>query len=148
MPTAPENKGDNNMAMIERLPTRRSGSDGVQIRRLHAKKRKAYYMPNLSSLPRRQRDAVEALIGGGTDRTYEEAAKLSGMALGTLRTHLVRLKCSRPALYSKIMAVRKSQLAVRHEIAVRNAQAHSRQYFRNVNKQMRQLLGWSVWDLV
>lgn len=45
-------------------------------------------MLDLSELPQGQRRAIEALIGDGVDQTYTQAAKIAGMAEGTLRTHV------------------------------------------------------------
>jgi len=39
---------------------------------------------DLSELPQGQRRAIEALIGDGVDQTYTQAAKIAGMAEGTL----------------------------------------------------------------
>lgn len=85
------------------------------------KKRKPYDILNLSPLPPGQRRAVDALIGSGTDRTYPEAARIAGMAEGTLLTHINRVRQRHPALYERIRAVRASQLAVRHRRALQNA---------------------------
>tara|TARA_B000000460_G_C21460144_1_gene367665 strand:+ start:176 stop:496 length:321 start_codon:yes stop_codon:yes gene_type:complete len=56
-----------------------------------AKKRFLYDI-DLSALPPGQRRAVEAVVGGGTDRTYREAEKIAGMAEGTLLTHINRIR--------------------------------------------------------
>ena len=102
-------------------------------------------IPDLSPLPLGQRRAVEALIGGETDRTYPEGARIAGMAEGTLLTHINRVRQNHPELYAAIRVVRSSQLGVRHRIAVMNARAHSRAYFRRQNRMLRQLLGFSPW---
>ena len=86
--------------------------------------------PELSSLPEGQRRAVRALISGEQARTYPEAAKLGGMSLGTLYTHLRRVKRNHPEVYQKVRRVRKAQLAVRHHNALENARAHTRAWFR------------------
>ena len=100
-------------------------------------------IPDLSPLPPGQRRAIEALIGGDADRTYPEAARVAGMAEGTLLTHVNRVRRNHPRLYAAIRVVRKSQLAVRHRIAVMNAKAHSRAYFRRQNRLLRQLFGYN-----
>ena len=100
-------------------------------------------IPDLSPLPLGQRRAVEALIGGETDRTYPEAARIAGMAEGTLLTHINRVRQNHPKLYAAIRVVRKSQLTVRHRMAVMNARAHSRAYFRRQNRMLRQLFGYN-----
>ena len=96
--------------------------------------------PDLSSLPEGQRRAVIALISGERARTYPEAAKLGGMALGTLYTHLIRVKKNHPEVYGKVRRVRKAQLAVRHHSALLNARAHTRAWFRRVRRNERYLL--------
>ena len=109
------------------------------------KKRKPYDVPDLSALPPGQHRAIEALVGDGVDRTYPEAAKAAGMAEGTLLTHINRVRRNHPELYAAIRDVRKAQLAVRHEIALASAREHSRIYWRRVNRQLRQLVGFSPW---
>ena len=99
---------------------------------------------DLSQLPPGQRRAVEAFIGGGTARTYPETAKIAGVSLGTVKTHLHRIKYNHPAVYSAVRSVRESQLAVRHEIALENTKQHSRAYFRRQNRSLRRLLGYSL----
>ena len=73
---------------------------------------------------------VEALLGSETAPTYPEAARVAGMSEGTLLTHLNRIRRRRPELYAAIRRVRLAQLAVRHEVAVQAADAHSGAYFR------------------
>jgi hypothetical protein len=124
------------------IPTHKTDSSvGLDSRHPRAKKRKLYDTLDLSPLPPGQRRAVEALIGGGVDRTYVEAAKIGGMAEGTMLTHINRVRRNHPELYESIRVVRKIQLAARHRIAVQNAIAHSRRYFRRQNRMMRQVLG-------
>ena len=96
--------------------------------------------PDLSSLPEGQRRAVTALISGERARTYPEAAKLEGMSLGTLYTHLRRVQKSHPDVYEKVRRVRKAQLAVRHHNALENARAHTRAWFRRVSRSEMYLL--------
>ena len=111
------------------------------------KKRKPYDMPDLSVLPSGRRRAVEALIGGNEDRTYPEAARIAGMAEGTLLTHVNRVRQNHPRLYTAIRAVRLAQLAVRHERALANAKAHSRAYFkRRANRRFCELFGYYPWQ--
>jgi hypothetical protein len=73
-------------------------------------KGRKHMTPDLSSLPEGQRRAVRALISGERARTYPEAAKLEGMSLGTLYTHLRRVKKNHPEVYEKVRRVRKAQL--------------------------------------
>jgi len=92
---------------------------------------------NLSALPSGQSRAVAALISGERARTYPEAAKVAEMSLGTLYTHLRRVKRNHPEVYEKVIRVRKAQLAVRHHNALSNAKAHTRAWFRRVRKNER-----------
>ena len=103
-------------------------------------KNRKHMTPDLTSLPEGQRRAVRALISGERARTYPEAAKLEGMSLGTLYTHLRRVKRNHPEVYKKVLRVRKAQLAVRHHNALDNARAHTRAWFRRVRRNERYLL--------
>ncbi len=85
--------------------------------------------PDLSELPEGQRRAIEALIGDSEGRTYTYAAKIAGMAEGTLLTHINRVRQNHPDLYAEIRDVRLAQLAVRHRFALQHSLAHSRRYF-------------------
>ena len=62
-------------------------------------KDRKHMTPDLTSLPEGQRRAVRALISGERARTYPEAAKLGGISLGTLYTHLRRVKGNHPEVY-------------------------------------------------
>ena len=96
---------------------------------------------DLSELPPGQRRAIEALIGDGMDQTYTQAAKIAGMAEGTLLTHVNRVRQNHPELYSRIREVRLGQLRVRHRFALQNARDHSRRYFRR-RARNRRLYGY------
>ena len=97
-------------------------------------KNEKHMTPDLSPLPNGQSRAVKALISGKRAPTYEEAARLGGMSLGTLYTHLRRVKKNHPNLYREIRILRKAQLAVRHQTALDNARAHTRDWFRRVGR--------------
>ena len=74
-----------------------------------------YDLPNLSSLPPGQRRPIESLLsGGGSARTYTEAATLAGMSEGTMLTHINRVRRRHPRLYQQVRAVRLAQLGVIH----------------------------------
>jgi hypothetical protein len=77
-----------------------------------------------------QRRAAEALIGGDEARTYQEAAEVMGVHVGTLYRHLKRLRERHPDVYAAVMATRAEQLAERHENALLRAAAHSREWLR------------------
>ena len=67
--------------------------------------------PDVTILPEGQKRAVTALISGERARTYPEAAEVGEMSLGTLYTHLRRVKRNHPAVYQKVRRVRKSRPA-------------------------------------
>ena len=89
---------------------------------------------DLSGISKGQRHAIEGLIGGDRARTYKEASLAAGVSLGTLYTHLRRVRLQHPNLHKKVRKIRKKQLAARHSTAVANAKSHSRAWFRRVDK--------------
>lgn len=104
-----------------------------------------YYFQHL---PDGQQRALDSLINGadGTAVTYREAAESLGIAVGTLKTHLKRIRKNDPDTYYFMMnTFRKPQLAVRHKEALERADAHSHQYHINMIKSdnflMRMALG-------
>ena len=99
---------------------------------------------DLSPLPPGQRRAVLALVGDGEARTYSEAAKAGEMSLGTLYTHLRRIRQRHPDLYEVVRKARLAQLAVRHEAALEAARMHSRIYFRKRARWLRSLGLWPM----
>ena len=102
-----------------------------------------YHMTlNLTYLPEGQRRAVTALISGDQARTYPEAAEEAGMSLGTLYTHLRRVKRNHPKVYKEVRRGRECQLAVRHHNALDNARSHTRAWFRRVRRNQRILSGF------
>jgi len=52
------------------------------------------------------------------------------VSLGTLKTHLRRVRLNHPKLYEEVRKVRSAQLAERHEAALVNARQHSKAHFR------------------
>jgi len=98
---------------------------------------------NLTYLPEGQRRAVAALVLGDQARTYPEAAEEAGMSLGTLYTHLRRVKRNHPKVYKEVRKIREAQLAVRHHNALASARAHTRAWFRRVRRNERYLLSGS-----
>ena len=103
-------------------------------------KDRKHMTPDLTPLPEGQKRAVRALISGERARTYPEAAKVAGVSLGTLYTHLRRVKRNHPVVYKKVQRVRQAQLAVRHHSALLNARAHTRAWFRRVRRNERYFL--------
>ena len=93
-----------------------------------------YYFQHL---PDGQQRALDSLINGadGTAVTYREAAESLGIAVGTLKTHLKRIRRNDPdTYYFMINTFMKPQLAVRHKEALERADAHSHQYHINMIK--------------
>ena len=127
-----------------------SDTSGIMARRMvsaHAclpQKHKLHDILNLSPLPPGQRRAVLALVGGGEAHTYSEAAKAGEMSLGTLYTHLRRIRQRHPDLYEEIRQMRLAQLEVRHEAALASAKAHSRAYFRRQARWLRRMGLWPM----
>jgi DNA-binding CsgD family transcriptional regulator len=86
-----------------------------------------------------ERRVVRALFATPEGATYVAAAQQLGVSIGTVYSHLRRLRRREPELYNALMAMRREQLSVRHERAVRRAIARSaewhgrqsaRRYFR------------------
>ena len=90
---------------------------------------------------------MEVLIGGASARTYVDASKVAGVSEGTMLTHVNRVRQNHTVLYEGMGWVRESQLATRHRVAVMNARAHSRAYYRNQNRMVRRLLGYNPGSL-
>ena len=128
--------------LAKHSPEKWGGLKGItqQVRQMrHVKKRIVYDLPDLSALPPGQRRAVESLIGGRIARTYPDAARIAGMSLGSLLTHVNRVRQRHPELYSAIRSVRLAQLARRHEDALAAASGRSAIYFRKRAGWRRQL---------
>ena len=110
-----------------------------------------FYMT--STLPARYRKipygqirALRALIAHDipSGRTYKEAAEAAEMSLGTLYTHLRRVRQNHPEVYGEVMETRSMQLAVRHHHAVADRQLRSREWWYNVNKaEFYAMGGWN-----
>ena len=98
------------------------------------KRQTLHDIEDITRLPDGQLRAVVGLLGGDEARTYRVASQFAGMSLGTLYTHLRRIRRNHPKLYDAIHKVRKAQLRQRHRDAVARAREHSRQYFRNLRK--------------
>jgi len=98
----------------------------------------------LSGLPEGQRRAMDALIGGRSDRTYGEAAEVAGISLGTMLTHVNRVRQNHPDVYGEVRVVRRQQLEGRHARAMNTAEWHSAMYFRRRKRWMLRILGFSL----
>jgi transposase len=77
-----------------------------------------------------QRRVVEALLSSQHAMTYGRVAARLGIGLGTVYTHLRRLRERSPELYAEVMTLRRQQLEARHTLAVWRAQYHSDQWHR------------------
>ena len=110
-----------------------------------------FYMT--STLPARYRKipygqirALRALIAHDipSGRTYKEAADAAGISLGSLYTHLRRVRQNHPEIYAATMEVRAQQLEVRHQHAVLDRRDRSREWWHNVNKaEFYAMGGWN-----
>ena len=80
----------------------------------------------LEALPPGQRRVVEALMEGDTAPTYGQVADRIGLHLGTVHSHLRRIRQRHAALYAALMQHRRQQLEQRHEKAVRRARLRLR----------------------
>ena len=106
------------------------------------KRQKLHDISDVIHLPEGQYRAVVGLVGGNEARTYLVASQIAEISLGTLYTHLARVRRNHPGLYAAVLKVRKAQLKQCHRDAVTRAREYSRQYFRNMRKHQRVLLGW------
>lgn len=77
-----------------------------------------------------QRRVVEALLESQHAMTYGGVAARLGIGLGTVYTHLRRLRTRSPELYDQVMAIRRKQLDARHTLALWRAQMHSDRWHR------------------
>ena len=99
----------------------------------------------LASLPPGQGRVVMALMAD--DSTYPELADQLGIHLGTVHTHLRRVRERYPALYAALMARRRWHLQRRHERAEANARAHNRRWFRKqANRRFFMSHGYWPWE--
>ena len=106
-----------------------------------AKRRLLHDITGLSLLPAGQLRAVDGLVGGDRARTYTEASEIAGMSLGTLHTHMRRVRINHPVTHKAIYRRRRSQLRERHSEAVARARDHTKQYFKRVRKWERWMMG-------
>ena len=99
-----------------------------------------------AQIPPGQIKALRAFIAHDvpSGRTYKEAADAAGISLGTLYTHLRRVRQNHPEIYAATMEVRQQQLAVRHRHAVLDRRDRSREWWHNVNKaEFYAMGGWN-----
>jgi transposase len=72
--------------------------------------------PVFENLPPGQRRVCEKLLDRRCYR-YVDVATILQISAGTVRQHLARVRANHPAVYKKLMAQRRRQLAERHERA-------------------------------
>lgn len=70
----------------------------------------------LRTLPPGQARALLALVGRPHDPTYREAAAAAGIGVGTLTTHLRRIRRRHPAIWREAMNLRRAQLEYRRRL--------------------------------
>ena len=63
----------------------------------------------LAELPPAQRRVAEALVGGDQARTYGDVAAVLGVSVGTVHTHLRRVRERHPDVYAVLMAARSAR---------------------------------------
>ena len=87
-------------------------------------------------LPAGQVRVIEALVDHDQPcgRTYKKAAEVAGVSLGTLYTHLRRVRRNHPGVYAEVMKRRANQLQARHKRAVYERQERSMEWWRAVNR--------------
>ena len=80
-------------------------------------------------LPPNQFAVAFALVSLKYGRTYREVAEELGMSIGTVYTHLRRIRHTHPKLYADLMERRKRQLKARHRRALDRAKAHTHDWY-------------------
>lgn len=99
-------------------------------------------LDHLDALTPGQMRVVEALLGDSQGRTYRQIAALLGVHLGTVYTHLKRVRDRHPDLWIEIQAARTKQLALRHQRALARARRHTDAWFRKQRRRQRMRDGW------
>ena len=87
-------------------------------------------MEEFDRLPLGQANVIAALLEHDHAPTYQELAELLGLHLGTIHTHLARVRQRHPWLYAEVMIARRRQLAARHVVAVANEAVRSADWHR------------------
>lgn len=101
----------------------------------------------LGGVPLGRARVALALIAGRGTPTYPEIAARLGIGLGTVHTHLKRLRAGHPDVYAAVMAERARQLARRHAAALARDAAHSRRWHRKqANRRFRARYGCWPWE--
>ncbi len=108
---------------------------------------RAALLTALGALPPGRARVALALIVPRDAPTYPEVAARLGIGLGTVHTHLKRLRAGHPDVYAAVMAERARQLARRHGAALARDAAHSRRWHRKqANRRFRARYGYWPWE--
>ncbi len=101
----------------------------------------------LGGLPPGRARVALALVVGRDAPTYPEVAARLGIGLGTVHTHLKRLRAGHPDVYAAVMVERARQLARRHEAALARDAAYSRHWHRKqANRRFYARYGYWPWE--
>ncbi len=101
----------------------------------------------LGALPPGRARVALALIVPRAAPTYPEIAARLGIGLGTVHTHLKRLREGQPNVYAAVMAERAQSLARRHRAALARDAAHSRRWHRRqANRRFYARYGYWPWE--
>ncbi len=101
----------------------------------------------LGGLPPGRARVALALIVPRDAPTYFEIAARLGIGLGTVHTHLKRLRAGQPDVYAAVMAERAQSLARRHRAALARDAAHSRRWHRKqANRRFYTRYGHWPWE--
>lgn len=108
---------------------------------------RAALLAALSRVPPGRARVALALVVGPDAPTYPEVAARLGLGVGTVATHLRRLRERHPDLYALLMAARARQLARRHEAALARDEAHSKRWHkRQANRRYYAAHGSWPWE--
>jgi len=91
---------------------------------------RAALLAALGKLPPGRARVALALVLTRAAPTYPEVAARLGLGVGTVHTHLRRLRERHPDLYAAVMAERARQLVRRHAAALARDAAHSKRWHR------------------
>ena len=93
-----------------------------------------------STLTPGQKRVMDVFVGGKKARTYKKVAEILDLHIGTVYTHLKRVRDNHPGIYNRVFSIRRSQLEIRHQKALARADARSHAYHRNMKKQWNNLV--------
>lgn len=101
----------------------------------------------LAELTPGQRRVAEAFVSGDVARSYRAVAADLEIHVGTLYTHLRRIRMAHAAVYWSLMELRATQLQTRHEAAIARAQAHSQRWQgKQASRRYRLKFGRFRWE--